>query len=208
MPQPSVAAFFSSHEIMHPTLILSIWLMVVLLIQRVSPFWLLAASTLACVVFSGEVRLRFVQLAYRSRWLLLTLMSTFLLLTPGERVLPGFPATQEGAQLGFEHLVRLCAVLLAVAWLVGGHSAGWLITSLRGGLLTMRLDNADRLIIRLVLVLEYAASGTGSQWRRQLQETDQGGDSTIALQYTPIDAGQQVLAGAILIVGCITLVVL
>jgi len=186
---------------MHPTVVLSIWLLVVLLIQGLSSLWVLALAGLSLPFLSTPTRRRFGELLVRSRWILLTLLLTFLLLTPGERLIPGLPASQEGMLLALEHLTRLLAVLLAVAWLVGGHPVEWLTAALRGALVTLRLSNADRVIVRLVLVLECAAAGKGTDWRARLLETDLAGDSSIELPITELSVREQAIAGGILIGG-------
>lgn len=195
---------------MHPTVILSVWLFAVLLVQVV-PVGVLAAAGLVAFAFSSaEARRHFVQLLKRSRWILLTLLLTFLLLTPGERQWADFPVTKEGLLSGAEHLLRLVSVLLAVAWLVGGRSDQWLLSALWGLLSPFRSPHGKSLMVRLALTLRYSAGEFNRQsWRTMLSASaapaDAATPASIDLPHPALSTGERCLSSGFLVAGLLAL---
>lgn len=198
---------------MHPTVILSVWLFAVLLVQVV-PAGVLAAAGLGAFAFSSaEARRHFVQLLKRSRWILLTLLLTFLLLTPGERQWAACPVTKEGLLSGAEHLLRLVSVLLAVAWLVGGRSDQWLLSALWGLLSPLRGPHGKALMVRLALTLRYSAGEFNRQsWRNMLSasnaQLDTAMPASIDLPHPALSIGERCLSSGLLLAGLLALWVL
>lgn len=195
---------------MHPTLILSIWLFVVLLAQVLPAAPLAGAGLLAFGICSVEARRHFSQLIKRSRWILLTLLLTFVLLTPGERLWADFPVSKEGVASGAEHLLRLVSVLLAVAWLVGGRSDQWLLSALWGLLSPFRGPHGKTLIVRLALTLRYAAGPFKRHaWRSMLSAANSPADGTppasIELPHPALSPVERLLSNAFLIAGLVAL---
>lgn len=195
---------------MHPSVILSIWLFAVLLAQ-VLPVAALAAADLVALGFcSATARRHFVQLLRRSRWILLTLLLTFLLLTPGERLWPDYPLSKEGLLSGAEHLLRLLSVLLAVAWLVGGRSDEWLLSALWGLLSHFRSAHAKTLIVRLALTLRYSAGqAERHSWRTMLsaaeQPTDAAASSAVELAHVALSPAERWLSNGFMVAGVLSL---
>lgn len=195
---------------MHPSVILSIWLFAVLLAQ-VMPVVALAAIDLLAFGFCSETaRRHFLQLLRRSRWILLTLLLTFLLLTPGERLWADYPLSKEGLLSGAEHLLRLLSVLLAVAWLVGGRSEEWLLSALWGLLSHFRGDRAKTLIVRLALTLRYAAGQSERHsWRSMLSAaelpSDVGAASVVELAHVALSPAERWLSSGFMVAGALSL---
>lgn len=195
---------------MHPSVTLSIWLFSVLLAQ-VLPVAALAAADLVALGFcSAPARQHFVQLLRRSRWILLTLLLTFLLLTPGERLWADYPPSQEGLFSGAEHLLRLLSVLLAVAWLVGGRSDEWLLSALWGLLSHFRGAHAKTLIVRLALTLRYAAARSERHsWRSMLSAAELPADATatskVELAHIALRPAERWLSSGFLVAGVLSL---
>lgn len=170
---------------MHPSLTLFLWLCGVLLIQRLPPA-VLAAILLIGVVLSGaSVRQHWQRLLRRTRWLLLVLAVTFLLLTPGERIYPGMPLTWEGLLVAGEHLLRLVGVLFAVAWLLGRHSLLQIVSGLYGVARAFGAAALQRGVVRLALVLQYVERGEVGDWRRLLREENGPVAATLVIRYQP-----------------------
>lgn len=195
---------------MHPSVILSIWLFAVLLAQVLPVAVLVAVDLVALGLCSANARRQFLQLLQRSRWILLTLLLTFLLLTPGERLWPDFPLSKEGLFSGAEHLLRLLSVLLAVAWLVGGRSDEWLLSALWGLLSHFRGAHAKTLIVRLALTLRYAADRPERHsWRSMLTAadlpTDVGASSAIELAHVALSRPERWLSSGFMLAGVLSL---
>lgn len=195
---------------MHPSIILSIWLFAVLLVQVLPIAALVAADLVALGLCSATARRHFVQLLRRSRWILLTLLLTFLLLTPGERLWADYPLSKEGLLSGAEHLLRLLSVLLAVAWLVGGRSDEWLLSALWGLLSHFRSEHAKTLIVRLALTLRYAAGQAERRsWRTMLSAadlpTDAGAASSVELAHVALSPTERWLSSGFMVAGVLCL---
>lgn len=194
---------------MHPSFVLAFWLLAVLLIQVLPAPWLSGASLVVLLVSEQPVRVSFMFLLRRSRWILLTLLLTFIFLTPGERLLPGFPGSLEGLHAAGEQLLRLLAVLLAVAWLVAGRPVEWLLSALWGGLALARGDAGRRFIVRLALTLRYAAGDERrSSWRALLAASVGGsaasdGRREITLAHVPLPASEKAVVATVLLLALI-----
>lgn len=195
---------------MHPTVILSVWLFAVLLVQVLPAGALAGAALVALVGSSVEARRHFTQLLKRSRWILLTLLLTFLLLTPGERQWADCPVTKEGLLSGAEHLLRLVSVLLAVAWLVGGRSDQWLLSALWGLLSPLRSPQGKSLMVRLALTLRYSAGQSNRpSWRTMLSASsaplDTATPASIDLPHPAPSTGERCLSSGFLVAGLLAL---
>jgi hypothetical protein len=167
----------------HPSLTLFLWLCGVLLAQRLPPEALAAIVLIGIVLSGAPVRRHWLRLLRRTRWLLLILAATFLLLTPGERVYPGVPLTWEGASMASEHLLRLVGVLFAVAWLLGRHSLLQIVSGLYGIAQAFGAAALQRGVVRLALVLQYVERGEVGDWRRLLRDEGEPLDATLVIHY-------------------------
>ena len=152
----------------------------VLLAQVLPPKVLALLCALGGVACGAVVRAHFLQILRRSRWILLTLLLTYLLLTPGERIWTEFPISKEGVVSGVEHLMRLLAILLLVAWLVGGRPDQWLLSAMWGLLPKCCIASGQRFIVRLALTLRYSTGGKIQSWRSMLLPADECSLTTVA----------------------------
>jgi hypothetical protein len=162
---------------LHPATLLLVWFGLVLFLQSLSAFHLAWAAALALPSAAAFARARVLVLIRRARWLLLSIAILFALATPGER-LPGVAGdlgvTYDGLILGAEHVLRLLSLLATLALLhqhlgTGGVLAGlyWLLTPLA------RLRGLrERIVVRLMLVLEYVETPGQRDWRSWLSAID------------------------------------
>ena len=122
----------------------------------------------------------------RTRWLLLSIAVLFVLASPGER-LPGaigeVGITYDGLQLAAEHVLRLLLLLASLALLhehLGneGLIAGlhWLLTPLAGW-----RGARERVIVRLMLVLDYVETEPRGGWRAWLSGDTAGPDRLVLI---------------------------
>jgi hypothetical protein len=113
------------------------------------------------------------RLLTRTRWLFLSIALLFLFAVPGERLagLAGdMGMTVEGLSMAAEHLLRLLLLLATLAMLherLGNHGLvtglHWLLAPLASWR-TMR----ERIVVRLILVLDYVEGTPASDWREWL----------------------------------------
>lgn len=127
----------------------------------------------------------------RARWLLLSIVVMFALATPGER-LPGIGGdagiTYDGILLAAEHFLRLVLLLatlallherLGNAGLIGGLY--WLLSPLSRG-----RKLRERIVVRLMLVLDYVEAGPAEGWRGWLRRDVPG---PVSLSLSVVQAG-------------------
>lgn len=173
MQQPAV--------IFHPATLLFGWGVFVALVQPLSDVTLawIAAVTLPMAGFIAPQRAWL--LFRRTRWLLLSIALMFSLATPGQR-LPGalgdMGVTLDGVSLAFEHILRLLLLLASLAIVherLGtiGMMAGlhWLLAPLAHWR-TLR----ERIVVRLMLVLDHVESAPATSWREWLDRDLPGPD--------------------------------
>lgn len=162
----------------HPATLLLVWAGFALLLPLLPLPALAALVPLFLFPALLAARPRTLALLRRARWLLLSLALLFAFATPG-LALPGLLGatgmTQDGLLLGGEHVLRLVLLLATLSLLherlgTAGFVAGlyWLLGPLRrwGGL-------RERIVVRLMLVVEYVEHGNASGgWRAWLEEGD------------------------------------
>jgi hypothetical protein len=130
-------------------------------------------------------RRRTLLLMRRARWLLLSIAVLFALATPGQR-LPGMAGdlgvTQVGLLLATEHVLRLILLLASLAVMherlgTAGMMAGlyWLLAPL-----SLWRTLRERIVVRLMLVLDYVENASGGNWRDWLR-TDVSGPESLSL---------------------------
>jgi hypothetical protein len=132
----------------------------------------------AAAFFFASARTR--TLLRRARWLLLSLALLFSFATPGLS-LPGLPGrlgmTEDGLLLGAEHLARLLLLLATLALLHERLGTAGFVTGLHwilGGVCRTR-ELRERIVVRLMLVVEFVDSGKGrGGWRDWLGGADAG----------------------------------
>jgi hypothetical protein len=155
---------------LHPATVLLVWVAFVVILQPLSApglAWAALAALPLPVLLAGN---RTYVLIRRARWLLLSIAVLFALATPGERVPGGIGdlgVTYDGLRLAAEHILRLVLLLASLALLhehlgTTGMMAGlhWLLTPLAGWR-TLR----ERIVVRLMLVLDYVETSPGGNWR-------------------------------------------
>jgi energy-coupling factor transporter transmembrane protein EcfT len=164
-------AFFMQRLILHPTTRLALWVLLLLSVQ-VLERWLLIAAFSALPLLGVAVLKRGWRLAWRARWLLLSLFVIFSWGVAGEPLWDGFGAPSfEGLADASTNLGRLLLVLIAVAALLEAMPMGDLLSATRGLLAPLRrfgLDG-DRGVVRLLLVLRYVETlPRPRDWRQLL----------------------------------------
>lgn len=178
---------------MHPTVQILLWILLVLLAQRVQPLLLLAICLL-----SGGWALRmgaaqFIGLLRRTRWIAFSLLLIYAYATPGVALwsqLGSLSPTHEGLLDGLLQLGRLLCALSGLAVLLASLSQERLISGLYSLAYPLRFFglSRERFAVRLALTLEYAEDtmrDTASDWRAAVGaalKTGETGNTHIVLQ--------------------------
>jgi hypothetical protein len=133
-----------------------------------------------------RARKRVLMLLKRARWLLLSIGVLFAFATPGLLVpgpLGSLGMTQDGILLAAEHVTRLLLLLTTLALLhehlgTDGFVSGlyWLL----GPLARLR-GLRERIVVRLMLVIEFVENEKRGNWRDWLEEQDAGGPERLPL---------------------------
>lgn len=165
---------FRMPPLFHPAACLLAWLITVAALQFQGPIPLLAGLGLLGFLGGVKVLWRWLHLLRRARWLLLTLALVLAYGTPGEAWLDqAWAPTGAGLYEAALHLLRLVAMLGALAWLFEKLSRADLMAGLWALLSPLAAWGiaADRMVVRLALVLDYVdrAPPKGS-WRHLLDE--------------------------------------
>jgi energy-coupling factor transporter transmembrane protein EcfT len=156
---------------LHPATRLCLWLLLLIALQSLDGGGL-ALAFLALPLLGGAVLRRGGRLAWRARWLLLSLFVIFAWGLPGEPLWDGVGApSREGLAEALAHLGRLLLVLLAVAALLESMPLPELLAAARRLLAPLRRFGLDgeRGVVRLLLVLRYVESlPRPRDWRQLL----------------------------------------
>lgn len=193
----------------HPATQLLAWVGFIVAVQSMTAAALAGAAIVLLPLCLFGARSRALNLVRRSRWLLLSIMLLFAFGTPGQR-LPGslgeIGITYDGLLLASEHMMRLVLLLATLALLherlgTSGLMAGlhWLLTPFAAW-----RSLRERIVVRLMLVLEYVESAPGGDWRAWLAEDPPGPDalSLAVRQVRPADwAVLALLAGLVVAFG-------
>ncbi|KFB66745.1 MAG: hypothetical protein CAPSK01_003683 [Candidatus Accumulibacter vicinus] len=172
---------FPGHErseaVVHPSTCLVVWLLVLVAIQGLDGY-LLMAALLILPLFGGRALRHCGQLIRGARWLLL---SVFVILAWGSAGDPAWTGamapSHEGLVDASTHVGRLLLVLMAVAVLRARMPVADLLTATHRLLEPLRrcgLD-ADRGLVRLLLVLHYLETMPRPRDWRQLLELPASG---------------------------------
>lgn len=189
----------------HPATLLLAWGGFIFALQPLSPAALVYVAMAALPLVWLLARRRILQLMRRARWLLLSIALLFALATPGQR-LPGalgdLGVTQDGLLLAAEHVVRLVLLLASLAIVherlgTSGMMAGlyWLLAPLSKWR-AMR----ERIVVRLMLVLDHVESAPVGNWREWLS-TDLPGPDRISLTIRPIHWGDRAILSLLLAIA-------
>lgn len=175
----------------HPATLLASWGALAILMQRCDLAWLTGLSLLlvpTAVLFAAD---RVVLMIRRSRWLLLSVLVLFLLATPGER-LPGVMGdigmTFDGLVAGLEQFLRLLLLLTTLAWLHQRLGSQGMVAGIHRLLFPLSgwRDLRERIVVRLLLVLENVDSEPAMSWRQWLSEPPAGDEAPLLLADRPI----------------------
>ena len=173
---------------LHPATRLLLWLFFLMVVQGLDGSLLLMALLLP-LLGGRRVLRRGGKLAWRARWLLLSLFVILAWSISGEPLWPSDHApTQEGVQAAFTQLARLLLVLLAVAALLETMTLPELLTASHVLLWPLRRSgvDTDRGIVRLLLVLRYVETLTSPRdWRVLLDAPEAMPDESIELSQAP-----------------------
>ena len=164
---------------LHPATLLLAWGGLLVLLQTLSVTGLAWAALLLLPVSLLVAQRRMLMMLRRARWLLLSIAVLFTLATPGER-LPGatgeLGVTYDGLLMAAEHVLRLTLLLSTLAILhqrLGndGLIAGlhWLLGPLAGW-----RELRERIVVRLMLVLDYVETEPRGGWRGWLSGETSG----------------------------------
>lgn len=165
----------------HPATLLFAWGILVALLQPAPAMvlgWIAAGVLSLALIFA---RRRTLVLLRRTRWLFLSIMLLFALATPGQR-LPGTAGdmgiTRDGLLFAAEHVLRLLLFLTSLAVVherlgTPGMMAGlhWLLAPLARWR-TLR----ERIVVRLMLVLDHVENAPAATWREWLNSDLEGPD--------------------------------
>lgn len=176
----------------HPSLLLLSWLCAVVMVQK-APIPVIGVALAVAAILTGRaVAKAWLGLLHRSRWIVIVLVSTFALMTPGESIWPGLPVTIEGLVMALDHGMRLVTVLYAVAWLLAEQPTDRLVAALWGFATVARASFLERAVIRLALTLRQAGSvgPRKRDWRAMLGTAAEpvGADSVIQFEVRPMTA--------------------
>lgn len=171
----------------HPATLLVAWAGFACLLPLASLPVLLGLLVAALAAALLLARRRALSLLRRARWLLLSIGVLFAFATPGLAV-PGWPGrlglTQDGLLLAGDHLARLLILLTSLAVLHEHLHTGGLLTGLHALLAPLR-ERRERIVVRLMLVIEFIERGGGQTgWRHWLAD-DADGPSHLTLGVRP-----------------------
>lgn len=164
--------------LMHSGFLLLLWLMGAAGLQLL-PLGALSAVLLMSGFIAWRIApLRAARLLRRVRVLLIAICVFFGGFTPGEALWAEFPAlspTREGVFFALEHVARLLTVVLWVALLLERLETMRLVAGLYALLWPLRIAGvpAERLAVRLLLVLRYVESAPAGAWRHWLESIDE-----------------------------------
>lgn len=142
---------------LHPTARIALWLLLLLAIQCLDG-WPLVAAFAGVPLIGGKALRRGRKLLWRTRWLILSLFVVFAWGVAGEPLLAGVPSpTYEGLHEAWLHLGRLLLVLMAVAAFLETMPVSELLGGTHRLLAPLRRlgFDPDRGVVRLMLVLRY-----------------------------------------------------
>jgi hypothetical protein len=147
----------------HPALRILSFLVWIVLLSRLGPIPLLAATVVivaTCLMLPGLSTAPAFTLLYRARWLFLALLVVYLGFTPGVPLIEGLGLpSREGLLAGARRVLALGTVILSVSVLLQSTPRRQLVAGLQGLLHPFACFAPEllRLAPRLVLVLDAAA---------------------------------------------------
>lgn len=169
---------------LHPATLLLCWGGLVIFLQTLSLGELGWASSLLLPVSLLLARRRTRVLIRRARWLLLSIAILFSLSSPGERLpapVGDLGVTYDGLRMAAEHVLRLVLLLASLAVLHERLGNEGLIAGLHWLLrpLASWREARERIIVRLMLVLDYVETEPRGGWRAWLSGDVSGPDTLV-----------------------------
>ena len=164
-------------RVLHPAVATALVGLLLVGSQQLSGIPLAAACLAAVAAAVAGARRRLLRMLRRSRFLMLAIVVMFAWFTPGQRLFaePGWLSpTFEGLLLAAIHGGRLLIALALVTLLLERLPAAELLqglSTLARPLSVIGWD-ADRLAVRLSLVMRLATESSGQDWRRWLDDAD------------------------------------
>lgn len=171
----------------HPSSLLLLWGSGLIALQGLDPISLTVIATLLAGFAFRIDGLVFRRMIARSRWLFLSMIVLFALMTPGVRwqgALGGLGVTYEGALAAWVNCLRLLAMLALVVILICTMGRIRLVIALVGlarPLAWLGLD-AQTLAVRLALTLEEVAGNQRASWREYLEAPAVGEGGALKLE--------------------------
>lgn len=194
---------------MHPAVLILLWVCLVISIQSLQATGLLFAGFPLLAVAYVLSATRLIALLRRTRWIMLSLFFIYAYATPGVAVWASFAQfspTHEGLTGGLLQLCRLAFTLASLAILLSLLPRQKLISGIY--VLSYPLKyvglSRERLAVRLALTLQHAEIvilDTTSNWRTSIEQMLAPEDvkpHSIELQITPLTVHD----GMILTIGC------
>ncbi|MGE5468122.1 MAG: hypothetical protein ACM3Y9_11935 [Ignavibacteria bacterium] len=186
----------------HPATLLFAWAAFALVLSGL-PLDVLAWLLIPVLILTAAgARTRALALLRRARWLLLSIACLFAFATPGLLV-PGLPGrlgmTQDGLVLAGEHVSRLLVLLTTLALMHERLGTRGFVGGLYGLLLPLSRWHGlrERIVVRLMLVIEFVESGNGGGWRHWLDEKSDDGPDWLALDVRPARWTDRVAVAAV-----------
>lgn len=192
---------------LHPATRLALWLALLIMVQCLNGLTLAVALPLVVIllwVTNARIPGRGVRLVWRARWLLLSLFVILAWGIAGDPLWNGALApTPEGLIEALTHLGRLLLVLMVVAALLETLPLPELLAASRSLMAPLRrfgLD-ADRGVIRLMLVLRYVESlPRPRDWRSLLEAPTAVADERVEVAAHPLRRVDYVMSIAVVVV--------
>ena len=173
---------------LHPATRLLIWVLALIVAQRLAGPSLLAALAASTLFGRASLR-RGARLVWRTRWLLLSLSVIYAWATAGEPLWASdYAPTQEGLQEATTHVGRLLLVLMAVAIFIERMPLSDMLAATHRVLspLTVFGLDPDRGVVRMMLALRYAESlPRPRDWRTLLEMPDAPLDERVEVHRIP-----------------------
>lgn len=163
--------------VFHPATLLTAWSGFALSLSFLP---LAALAALAIPLAAAAIvlaRRRTFGLLKRARWLFLSIALLFAFATPG-LLLPGLwgriGLTHDGLALAAEHVARLLLLLTSLSLLHEMLGTAGLLSGLYWLLAPLRRAWCERIVVRLMLVVEFVEGGAGGGWREWMGGEDAG----------------------------------
>lgn len=190
----------------HPATLLALWIAVAVVVQLATLRWLAGALLLAAPLFLFNTGTRALTLIRRARWLLLSIILLFAFGTPGQRldgVAGDIGLTWDGLQLGAEQVLRLLLLLASLAWLHDRLGSQGLVAGIHGllGPVADWRGLRERLVVRLMLVLESVDAQADLSWRDWLSEPAVEPDGVLSLVSPPFGWPDRLLLAALILLA-------